>query len=137
VARKIEAAAGGSLDGVTVAVWGLTFKANTDDLRDSPSLEIIRRLVGDGARVQAFDPAVRTSTTDPRLDRVSVCGDPYAACQGAAVLAVLTEWDEFKWLDLDKVADVMVSKRVVDGRNLLDRNPLVRRGFVVDGIGRP
>ena len=55
---------------------------------------------------------------------------------GASVLAILTEWDEFKWLDLDKVAEVMAAKRVVDGRNLMDRNPLVRRGFVLEGIGR-
>jgi UDPglucose 6-dehydrogenase len=136
VAEKIETAAGGHLDGVTVAVWGLTFKARTDDLRDSPSLEIVSRLLAKGARVRAYDPAIAAGTTDPRLEGIEVCADPYAACDGAAVLAVLTEWDEFKWLDLDKVAEVMTAKRVVDGRNLLERSPLTRRGFLVDGIGR-
>ncbi|HXH58338.1 UDP-glucose/GDP-mannose dehydrogenase family protein [Iamia sp.] len=136
VAEKIETAAGGHLDGVTVAVWGLTFKARTDDLRDSPSLEIVGRLLAKGARVRAYDPAIAAGTTDPRLGGIEVCADPYAACDGAAVLTVLTEWDEFKWLDLDKVAEVMTAKRVVDGRNLLERSPLTRRGFLVDGIGR-
>ncbi|MGI8938788.1 MAG: nucleotide sugar dehydrogenase [Iamia sp.] len=136
VTDKIETAAGGSLDGVTIAVWGLTFKARTDDLRDSPSLEIVGRLVARGANVRAYDPAVDAGATDARLHGVEVCGDPYAACDGAMVLAILTEWDEFKWLDLDKVAEVMAAKRVVDGRNLMDRNPLVRRGFLLEGIGR-
>ena len=73
---------------------------------------------------------------DPRLAGIEVTPDPYAAVEGAEVLAVLTEWDEFKWLDFDKVAESMTAKRVVDGRNLLDRSPLNRRGFQVDGIGR-
>ncbi|WCO68605.1 UDP-glucose/GDP-mannose dehydrogenase family protein [Iamia majanohamensis] len=136
VADKVEQAAGGSVDGVTIAVWGLTFKARTDDLRDSPSLEIVGRLVERGAVVRAYDPAVDAGSDDARLHGIEVCGDPYAACDGASVLAILTEWDEFKWLDLDKVAEVMAAKRVVDGRNLMDRNPLVRRGFVLEGIGR-
>lgn len=136
VADKITKAAGGSVDGVTIAVWGLTFKARTDDMRDSPSLEIIGRLRAAGAVVRAYDPAISAGSTDARLEGIELCGDPYAACDGAAVLAVLTEWDELKWLDFDKVSDAMAAKRVVDGRNLLDRNALVRRGFVVDGIGR-
>ena len=136
VAAKIADAAGGDVDGVTVGVWGLTFKARTDDLRESPSLEIIGRLRSLGARVRAYDPAIEAGTDDPRLEGIEVVDDPYAACEGAAVLAVLTEWDEFKWLDFDKVGEVMTEKRVVDARNLLDRSPLNRRGFVVDGIGR-
>jgi UDPglucose 6-dehydrogenase len=134
VTDKIEAIVGGSLAGRTVAVWGLTFKANTDDRRDSPSLEIVARLLARGASVRAYDP-----TVDAPLDShpdVTVVADPYAACDGADVLAVLTEWDEFKWLDLDKVAEAMAELRVVDGRNLLDRTALVRRGFAYEGIGR-
>jgi UDPglucose 6-dehydrogenase len=133
-ADKIVTVAGGSVDGVQIGVWGLTFKAHTDDLRESPSLEIIRRLGERGATIKAFDPAVSRQLDDhPWLE---VVDDPYAACEGATVLAVLTEWDEFKWLDLDKVADVMKTPRVVDGRNLLDRSALLRRGFVYQGIGR-
>jgi len=132
--EKIVEMAGGSVAGVTVAVWGLTFKANTDDRRDSPSLEIIRRLIERGARVQAFDPTVKADGTDE--GGMVVCADPYAACDGASVLAVLTEWDEFKWLDLDKVASLMAAPRVVDARNLLDRSALLRRGFTYRAIGR-
>jgi UDPglucose 6-dehydrogenase len=132
--EKVVEMAGGSVDGVTIAVWGLTFKANTDDRRDSPSLEIIGRLIERGARVQAFDPTVAADVSEDGT--LTVCADPYAACEGAAVLAVLTEWDEFKWLDLDKVASLMASPRVVDARNLLDRSALLRRGFTYRAIGR-
>ena len=128
---KITAAAGGQLDGETIAVWGLTFKARTDDLRDSPSLAVIQRLRARGAVVKAYDPTV----AEP-IDGAEVCRDPYAACEGAAVLAVLTEWDEFRWLDFDKVAAVMSARQVVDARNLLDRASLTRSGFTYRGVGR-
>jgi UDPglucose 6-dehydrogenase len=131
VAQKVLRQAGGSLAGVPVAVWGLTFKARTDDVRDSPALEVIGRLVGRGARVRAYDPAVRRPLGD-----FEVCADPYAPCEGAAVLVVLTEWDEFRWLDFDKVRDLMARPRIVDARNLLDPGALRRRGFVYEGIGR-
>lgn len=135
VADKIERSVGGSVKGKIVAVWGLTFKARTDDLRDSPSLEIIGRLLERGAIVQAYDPS-GPSADDPRLVGIEVTPDPYAAVTGAEVLAVLTEWDEFKWLDFDKVGETMAARRVVDGRNLLDRTSLRRREFEYDGIGR-
>jgi UDPglucose 6-dehydrogenase len=131
VARKVVAQAGGSVDGVRVAAWGLTFKARTDDLRESPALEVIRRLTDRGARVRAYDPAVRRP-----VEGVEVCDDPYAACEGAAVLVVLTEWDEFRWLDFDKVKSLLVRPRIVDARNLLDPGALRRRGFTYEGIGR-
>jgi UDPglucose 6-dehydrogenase len=131
VADKIARLAGGSVDAKTVAVWGLTFKARTDDLRDSPSLEIVKRLNERGARVVGYDPAVHVAP-----EGVELVEDPYAACEGADVLAVLTEWDEFKWLDFDKVHELMTSPNVLDGRNLLDRSSLKRIGFTYDGIGR-
>ena len=132
-AEKVVTMAGGSVDGVTVAVWGLTFKANTDDLRESPALEIIARLAARGAVIKAYDPAVSQPLD---IDGLEVVDDPYGACEGARVLAVLTEWDEFKWLDLDKVASLMAAPRVVDARNLLDRSALLRRGFAYQAIGR-
>ncbi len=138
VTEKVLKAAGASSgsgaapgSGPKIAVWGLTFKARTDDLRDSPSLEIIRRLVEAGAQVRGYDPAITKE-----LAGIEVCTDPYAACEGAEVLVVLTEWDEFKWLDMDKVREVMATPRVVDARNLLDRSALLRRGFTYQGIGR-
>ena len=131
VADKVEAAAGGSVEGKVVAAWGLTFKARTDDLRDSPALEIISRLARRGATVRAYDPAVKRP-----LEGIDVVDDPYAAVEGAEVLVVLTEWDEFRWLDVDKVAGAMGAKHVVDARNLLDRAAWQRRGFEYQGIGR-
>ncbi|HEX2191674.1 MAG TPA: UDP-glucose/GDP-mannose dehydrogenase family protein [Acidimicrobiales bacterium] len=136
VAAKIAAATDGSLDGAVVAVWGLTFKARTDDLRESPALQVIARLRAGGARVRAFDPAYTTRPEDPALTDVEVVADPYAACEGAAVLAVLTEWDEFRRLDFGKVGDLLAARRVVDARNLLDPAALRRAGFTYDGIGR-
>jgi UDPglucose 6-dehydrogenase len=139
VARKAVELAGGSIEGVQVAVWGLTFKARTDDLRESPSLSIVKRLLQQGAKIRAFDPSI-TPPLEPHkaktLQGIDIASDPYSACDGAEVLLVLTEWDEFKWLDFDKVAESLASPRVVDGRNLLDRESLRRRGFEYQGIGR-
>jgi UDPglucose 6-dehydrogenase len=120
-----------SLEGLRVAVWGLTFKARTDDTRDSPALEVIDRLHARGATVTAYDPAVKH-----RIAGVDPSNDPYSACDGADVLAVLTEWDDFRWLDFDKVAEKLVAPRVVDARNLLDKPALERKGFAYTGIGR-
>jgi UDPglucose 6-dehydrogenase len=131
VVAKIVRAAGGSVDGKVIAVWGLTFKARTDDLRESPSLAAVEALAAMGAKVQAYDPTVTT----PR-DGMTVCTDAYSACEGAAVLAVLTEWDEFRWVDIDKVVSLMAGANVVDGRNLLDRSAWQRLGMSVEGIGR-
>ena len=135
IVDKVRAAAGGDLAGNTVAVWGLTFKANTDDLRDSPALDIAGRLLAAGARVRAFDPAVdeRAESMVPGLEVVT---DPYDACADARVLALLTEWDQFRWLDFDRVAATMATPVVVDARNLLDGPALRHRGFQYVGVGR-
>jgi UDPglucose 6-dehydrogenase len=134
MADKVERAVGGSLEGVAVAVWGLTFKARTDDLRDSPAIEVIRRLQERGATVKAYDPAIPQAR--PSLEGIEVVADPYAVCEQADVLAVLTEWDEFRWLDFAKVAGLMHHARIVDTRNLLEPALVRRRGFVYDGLGR-
>jgi UDPglucose 6-dehydrogenase len=131
VAAKVRDMAGGSLESVRVAVWGLTFKARTDDTRESPALRIVSLLAGQGAEVQAYDPAIKGP-----VGGVVPAADPYSVCDGARVLAVLTEWDDFRWLDFDKVAGLMETPRLVDARNLLDRAALERRGFSYVGIGR-
>jgi UDPglucose 6-dehydrogenase len=137
VVERVRAAAGGSLEGTKIAVWGLTFKAGTDDLRDSPALEVIRRLLERGASVRAYDPTVQDRLPDHLSSLVvEVCPDAYAACDGAAVLTVLTEWDEFRWVNFDKVAELMSHPSIVDARNLLDPAPLKRRGFAYEGMGR-
>ncbi len=135
IVEKIERAAGGSLQGAQIAVWGLAFKANTDDVRDSPAIDIVRRLVEGGADVRAYDPQARSDAVRAFVD-VEVTDEPYATCDGAGVLAVLTEWDEFRWLDFGKVAELMVGDAVVDARNILDREALLRRGFAYEGVGR-
>ncbi|HMK11730.1 MAG TPA: UDP-glucose/GDP-mannose dehydrogenase family protein [Acidimicrobiales bacterium] len=131
VVTKVSDAVGGSVDGRRIAAWGLAFKARTDDLRDSPALDVIRRLTARGAIVRAYDPAVHKE-----IEGIEVCSDPYAACEDAEVLVVLTEWDEFRWLDLDKVAASMINLAIVDSRNVLDRAGAARRGFTYQGIGR-
>jgi UDPglucose 6-dehydrogenase len=135
MADKVDRMVGGSVAGATVAAWGLTFKARTDDLRDSPAIEVLRRLRERGATaVRAYDPGVRGAS--PLLEGIDVVADPYAACEGADVLVVLTEWDEFRWLDFAKVAGIMRTARIVDTRNLLEPAAVRRRGFTYDGLGR-
>jgi UDPglucose 6-dehydrogenase len=123
------------LEGATIAVWGLTFKANTDDLRESPALAIAQRLLDGGARVRAYDPVAgeRASALVGGLD---VTADPYDACEGADVLTVLTEWDELRWLDFERVGGVMRTRHIVDARNLLDPAAMRQRSFVYEGVGR-
>ena len=142
---------GGSQEfaGSVVAIWGLTFKAGTDDLRNSPAVEIALRLVADGAEVRAFDPTVAVpqgeeSVAVPGIDVPSASGagsllaypDAYAACEGAAAVVVLTEWDEFRWLDFSRVHDALAAPVLVDARNLLDPAQVRRFGFTYSGIGR-
>ena len=134
IVDKIRTAAGGSLQGKKIASWGLTFKALTDDLRDSPAVEIVTRLLAGGATVSIFDPTVSFA---PRgLDAVSICTTPLEASTGADVIAVLTEWDDFRWVKPDEVGSVVKAKFIVDARNLLDRSEWRRAGFDYQGIGR-
>jgi UDPglucose 6-dehydrogenase len=134
IVDKIRAAAGGSLKGKKIASWGLTFKALTDDLRDSPAVEIVTRLLADGAEVSVYDPTV--SVAPKGLDAITISVSPLTACNGADVLAVLTEWDEFRWVSPTEASAVMNGRQVVDARNLLDRSEWLRSGFEYQGIGR-
>lgn len=130
IADKIIAAAAGG----TVGVWGLTFKANTDDLRDSPSLTIVDRVLASGAAVTAFDPAI--SAAHPLIPhQVQIVGSALTAATGASCLAVLTEWDDFRWIPPAEVAAVMDGRTVVDGRDLLNAADWSAAGFTVRGIG--
>jgi UDPglucose 6-dehydrogenase len=132
---KVRDACGGELGGARVAAWGLTFKANTDDLRESPALAIVSQLVAQGAQVRAYDPRAGEAAASA-VQGLEIVSDPYAACADAQVLAVLTEWDEFRWLDYARVAEMMQSATIVDTRNLLDPAALRRLGFVYRGVGR-
>jgi len=137
VVSKVVTASGGSVDGVVLAVWGLTFKANTDDRRDSPSLQVAHRLAQLGAHVQAFDPTVDAEAAPvDDLHGLQLRPDPYTAVTGARVLVVLTEWDDFRRLDFSRVLAVMAEPHIVDARNLLDPAAVRRMGFSYAGIGR-
>jgi UDPglucose 6-dehydrogenase len=135
VATKITKAAGGTLSDKTIAVWGLTFKARTDDLRESPSLEIVNRLLAAGARVVAHDPTVPKHRFGVP-NAVELAASPVDACREADALCVLTEWDDYKDVSAESVAAIMRGRGVMDGRNLLDRSAWTSAGFDYQGIGR-
>jgi UDPglucose 6-dehydrogenase len=130
---KVRNAVGGSLHGAVVGAWGLTFKANTDDRRHSPAVEVVRRLVAEGARVTAFDPTV--SDVVPELSSVAVATSAIEACRGARALVVLTEWGEFATVAPTLVREVMAGATVVDARNLLDPDGWRAAGFAYQGVG--
>ncbi|MEM7288741.1 MAG: nucleotide sugar dehydrogenase, partial [Actinomycetota bacterium] len=134
VADKVRSLCGGTTAGRRVASWGLTFKAGTDDLRESPAIAVLSLLGDEGATISAFDPAIREPI--PQLPDADITADAVEAARGADVLVVLTEWPEFADVDLAAVAEVMAERNVVDARNLLDRDVLDDLGFKVLGIGR-
>ncbi len=136
VVDKIRDACGGSLDSVKVALWGLTFKANTDDTRFSPAVDIARLLVQEGAVVRAFDPAAGGAAQQELGDLVEIAADAIDAAREADVLVVVTEWDEFRNVDLARVASVMATPRVIDARNVIDLKSAREAGFEYHGIGR-
>jgi UDPglucose 6-dehydrogenase len=136
IVTKLDVAAGG-LKGATVGIWGLTFKANTDDRRSSPATAITAKLVERGAKVRAFDPTVNAEDqASPDLEGLEIVSDPLEAARGAKALGLLTEWQEFRWVDLDKVAELMETPSIVDARNLLDPEAVRRQGFTYVGVGR-
>ncbi len=137
VADHVESAAGGSLDGATVAAWGLTFKAATDDLRESPALAVLRRIRRRGAVIRAFDPTLPDPADGHLIDLgLDLCDDAYTACEGARALVVLTEWPQFADMDLSKVAAIMANPAIVDARNLLDPDEVRDAGLAYRGMGR-
>ena len=133
---KITAACGGSVAGKTVAVLGLTFKPNTDDMRDSPSLEIVPGLLGAGAIVRAFDPQGMREAKR-LLDGVIWCDDAYSAMDGADCLVIVTEWNEFRALDLDRIRALLTEPVLVDLRNIYHPDEMEKAGFKYHSIGRP
>ena len=141
VVQKIcRAAEAPELVGRRVAVLGLTFKAGTDDLRDSPSLDIVRRIRARGADVVAYDPTVSSSdpdrSSDARLEGIRLTSSALEAVAGAHVVAVLTEWPEFRDLDLSALASRMAGRGIVDARNMLEPSAAREAGLIYSGIGR-
>ena len=135
MAVRIEAAAGGSVRGKTVAVLGVTFKPNTDDMRDAPSLVIVPMLQERGATVRACDPQGRRQA-EPLLPGVAWCASANEAADGADILVILTEWNEFRALDLETIKARMAGNTIVDLRNVLEPEVVSRIGIGYSGVGR-
>lgn len=136
VADKIEAYYGDDLAGKTIALWGLAFKPNTDDIREAPALYTIDRLLAAGANVRAFDPEAMNNVKEIYGDKITFCDDQYEALDGADCLAIVTEWSVFRTPDFDRMKDALAQPVVFDGRNLYDLRRMVEAGFYYDSIGR-
>ena len=135
MARKVAAAFGGSLRGKTIAVLGLTFKPNTDDMREAPSIPLITALQDMGAQVRAFDPA-GIEQAKLLLPNVTFCNGPYACADGADGLVIVTEWEQFRALDLDQMKQRMACPILIDLRNIYSNEEVEKHGFLYVGIGR-
>ena len=135
MARKVAAALGGELRGKTVAVLGLTFKPNTDDMREAPSIPLITALQDMGAKVRAYDPTGMEQAKSV-LSNVAFCKDAYDCAEGASALVIVTEWEQFRALDFARLKKVMERPVLVDLRNIYRPEEVARHGFVYESVGR-
>jgi UDPglucose 6-dehydrogenase len=136
MARKISAMFSGFLRGKTIAVLGLTFKPNTDDMREAPSLALITALHDMGANVRSFDPAGMEQARQ-LMPKVTYCENAYDCAEGANALVIVTEWEQFRALDLERLRDRMATPVIVDLRNIYRPDEMQRYGFVYASVGRP
>lgn len=125
----------GKLNGKKIGVLGLAFKPNTNDMRQAPSIPIIKKLVKDGAFIAAYDPAVGEEAA-PLLPKIEYCSDVYEACRDAEAILIITDWDEFRSFDLNKVKSLMKKPIIIDGRNIFEPAEMKKKGFIYDCIGR-
>ncbi|MCP4905547.1 MAG: UDP-glucose/GDP-mannose dehydrogenase family protein [bacterium] len=132
---KVVSALDGEVEGKTVAVLGLSFKPETDDIREAPALEIIRGLQARGAKIQAYDPAAMAAAGEA-APGIVLCKDVYEALTGADVMTIVTEWNEFRMLDLARARELMLEPRMVDMRNIYDAERVAAEGFHYVGVGR-
>jgi UDPglucose 6-dehydrogenase len=135
VILKVRDLLGGSLEGKQIGLLGLAFKPNTDDVRDAPSLTIARSIVNQGGKVRAYDP-VAMETASSEFSAMGLCETPYEVAEGADAVIVITEWNEFKQLDMTRLRDLMKTPNLVDARNLYDPSDMQAIGFVYRGMGR-
>ena len=133
--RKVIQALDGEASGKTVALLGLTFKPNTDDMRDAPAIAIVQTLLDAGATIRAFDPEGMEIAKEMMPD-ITYCADAYEAARGADAVAIVTEWDVFRALDLKRLGDAMKARVLVDLRNIYSRDEIARTGFAYSSIGR-
>jgi len=127
-----------NISGKVIAVWGLAFKPDTDDIRLAPSIYIIKRLISEGARIKAYDPVAMDNSAKElgREGNVEFCENMYETVNGADCLVVMTEWNEFKEVEWEKVKNGMNQHFIMDGRNIYDPGKLKGMGFMYAGIGR-
>ncbi|MEI8276712.1 MAG: UDP-glucose/GDP-mannose dehydrogenase family protein [Hyphomicrobiales bacterium] len=135
MARKVSVALGGDIRGKTIAVLGLTFKPNTDDMREAPSIPLITALQDMGASVRAYDP-VGMEQAKGFIGNVTFCDDAYACAQGASALVIVTEWEQFRALDFGRLQTVMANPLLVDLRNIYRADEVARHGFAYESVGR-
>jgi UDPglucose 6-dehydrogenase len=135
VSKHVEAMLGGSLKGKVVGLLGLAFKENTDDMRDAPSIDIANALIAAGAQVRGYDPVAR-ETAAPLMPAVEIFDDMYKMAEGCDALIVVTPWNEFKQLDLEKVKGLLKTPVIYDGRNIYDPARMRELGFTYRAIGR-
>jgi UDPglucose 6-dehydrogenase len=126
----------GQLAGKTIAVWGLSFKPNTDDIREAPALYSIEQMLQEGARVRAFDPEAMEHVRALYGDRITLCADPYEVLSGADALTIMTEWGVFRSPDFNHMRQLMKNPAIFDGRNLYDLEAMRQLGFYYESIGR-
>jgi UDPglucose 6-dehydrogenase len=135
MARKVASVFGGTLRGKTVSVLGLTFKPNTDDMRESPSIPLITALQDLGAKIRAYDPeGMEQSKTE--LSEICYCDGPYSCADGADALVIVTEWEQFRALDLDRLKSVMACPVIIDLRNIYQAQDVIAHGFRYESVGR-
>jgi UDPglucose 6-dehydrogenase len=136
MARRVIEACGGGVRGLTIAVLGLTFKPNTDDMREAPSISVITALQDAGARIRAYDPQ-GIKQAKGILDDVEYADDAYACTEGADAVVILTEWDEFRALDLARIKSKLKRPVLADLRNIYRPEDIAHHGFVYVSVGRP
>ncbi|HBH89717.1 UDP-glucose/GDP-mannose dehydrogenase family protein [Ponticaulis sp.] len=136
MATKIIDAMGGDVSGKTIGILGLAFKPNTDDMRDAPSLDIIPALQEAGAKVRAYDPESMEEASHSLKD-VMFCDGPYHALEGADAMVIITEWDQFRALDMERAKSILNGNVVVDLRNIYTKADMTKRGFDYTSVGRP
>ena len=136
MARKVANAFGGNLRGKSIAVLGVTFKPNTDDMRDAPSIPLVTALQDMGADVRVYDP-VGMEQARKVFENVTFCGDAYDCARACHALVIVTEWEQFRALDLKEMAAIMATPVIVDLRNIYSPEEVTRNGFHYCGVGRP
>jgi UDPglucose 6-dehydrogenase len=136
MARKVAQAFGGNLRGKSIAILGVTFKPNTDDMRDAPSIPLITALQDMGAEVRVYDP-VGMEQAKKVFENVTFCDGPYECARGCHAMVIVTEWEQFRALDLKEMSAIMACPVIIDLRNIYSPDEVTRNGFLYSGVGRP